>query len=146
MPCFFVGENDVPQSVAEKLTAEVERHVCRLGVTDFVVGQNGTFDRMAAEAVARVRERYPEVTLGVLIAYHPAESAARISVDCDYTVYPPGMEYIPKRLAVVRANRYMIENSERLIAYAWKQGSDARKLLEYAYERKGLVVTRLRGD
>jgi len=42
------------------------------------------------------------------------------------------MERVPKRLAIVRANRYMIEHSDYLIAYVWHPASNARELLEYA--------------
>ena len=37
---------------------------------------------------------------------------------------------------VVRANRYMLDHSDFLIAYAWHPGSCARDLLEYARARE----------
>ena len=46
------------------------------------------------------------------------------------------METVPKRVAIVRANRYMIENSTHLIAYAWHPASNAREILEAALRRQ----------
>ncbi len=48
---------------------------------------------------------------------------------------PPGMETVPKPLAIVRANRYMIDNNDYLIACAWRLGN-ARELVEYAQSRE----------
>ena len=46
----------------------------------------------------------------------------------------PGMETVPKRAAIVRANRYMVNHSDYLIAYAWHPASNARELVEYALQ------------
>ncbi len=42
---------------------------------------------------------------------------------------------VPKRAAIIRANRYMVEHSDYLIAYAWHLGN-AQDLVEYAMRRK----------
>ena len=60
----------------------------------------------------------------------------------DGTFYPPGMESVPRRYAIVRANRYMIDHVDYLIAYAWHPASNAKELTAYAL-RKGVVVTNL---
>lgn len=143
MRCFFVGHRDASSSVLEKLRAEVERHICQLGVTDFVVGQYGAFDHMAANAVAAAKRTHPEITLGILLAYHPAERDVCPVTEYDYTVYPPEMERMPKRFAIIRADQYMIKNSDYLITYAWKRGSNAYKLLEYAQKQKIVRITEL---
>jgi hypothetical protein len=59
----------------------------------------------------------------------------------DSTFYPPDMEKIPRRLAIVRANHYMVDNTDYLVAYAWHPGSNARELLSYARsrEKRGLI-------
>ena len=55
----------------------------------------------------------------------------------DGTYYPPGMENVPRKVAIVRANRYMVDHTDFLIAYAWHPASNARDLLEYARKREG---------
>lgn len=59
------------------------------------------------------------------------------------------METVPKRAAIVRANHYMVDHSEYLIAYAWHSASNAKQLVEYAEkrEKKGLIhITKLMPD
>ena len=53
------------------------------------------------------------------------------------------MEYVPRRLAIVRANRYMIDHVDFLIAYVWHPASNAQDLMEYA-QKKGIPTTNLR--
>lgn len=47
------------------------------------------------------------------------------------------MENVPRKVAIVRANRYMVDHTDFLIAYAWHPASNARDLLEYAGKREG---------
>ena len=54
----------------------------------------------------------------------------------DGTFYPPGMESVPRKVAIVRANRYVVDHVDYLIAYAWHPASNARELLEYAKRRE----------
>ena len=50
----------------------------------------------------------------------------------DFIFYPPGFEKVPKRFAIVRANNYMLERCDYLIAYVWHTASNARNILERA--------------
>ena len=43
--CFFIGHRDVSDSVLSALEQEVERHITEYGITDFVVGHYGRFDK-----------------------------------------------------------------------------------------------------
>lgn len=104
------------------------------------MGRYGHFDYLAAQAVLRAKEQHPDVRLVYLRPYHPAELPIDLPKGFDGSFYPLGMETVPKPLAIVRANRYMIENSDYLIAYAWRPGN-ARELVEFAQakERKGCI-------
>lgn len=133
--CFFIGHRDAPETIYPQLLAEVERHIAEFGVTDFIVGHYGGFDRLAAKAVIAAKERYPNILLLLLLPYHPAEQPIEIPVGFDNTYYPPGMEKVPRRLAIVRANRYVVDHVDYLIAYAWHPASNARELVKYAAVR-----------
>ena len=106
-----------------------------------MVGRYGNFGKLAARAVIGAKKRHPEVTLTLLLPYHPFDRPTPTPEGFDGTFYPPGMETVPKRVAIVRANRYMVENSSHLIAYAWHPASNARELVEYAQarEKKGTI-------
>lgn len=139
--CFFIGHREATEEIYPLLAKEVERHGAELGVEEFVVGQYGAFDRMAARAVLAAKKKYPWIKLTILLAYHPAERKLTAPDGYDGTFYPPGLERVPRRYAIVRANRYMLNHSDFLIAYAWHPGSCARDLLEYARakEKRGEI-------
>lgn len=138
--CFFIGHRDAPDSLLPELIRQVERHIAVYGVREFTVGRYGRFDFLAVAAVQKARERYPDVRLVYLRPYHPAERPIETPKGFDSSFYPPGMEDVPKPLAIIRANRYMVDHSGYLIAYAWRPGN-ARTLVEYAQarERKGYI-------
>lgn len=134
--CFFIGHREAGEGLLPTLTAAVERHITEYGVTSFMVGRYGNFDKLAARAVIDAKKRHPEVTLTLLLPYHPFDRPIPTPEGFDSTFYPPGMETVPKRVAIVRANRYMMESSSHLIAYAWHPASNARELVEYARARE----------
>lgn len=130
--CFFIGHRETSDSIFPALVQAVERHVTEYGVTEFTVGHYGNFDRLAARAVLKAKERHPQVTLFLLLPYHPADRPIPAPEGFDGTFYPPGMERVPKRAAIVRANRYMADHCDFLIACAWHPASNARELVDYA--------------
>lgn len=133
--CFFIGHRDAPGSLLPLLMEAVERHITEYGVTEFVVGQYGNFDRLAAQAVKAVKRRRQGVTLSLLLPYHPFERSIPVPEGFDGTFYPPGMETVPKRAAIIRANRYMVANSEFLICYNKGNAGNTRALVETALRR-----------
>ena len=134
--CFFIGHREAPDSLLPQLSAEIERHITEYGVTEFVVGKYGHFDTLAAKCVKAAKKRHPEGTLTLLLPYHPYDHPIPTPPGFDETFYPPGMETVPKRAAIIRANRYMVEHSDYLIAYAWHPASNAWELVEYAQKRE----------
>ena len=106
------------------------------GVTEIIVGYYGGFDRLAVSAVKEAKRFYPEVRLILLLPYHPAERPIPMIEGFDGTFYPPGMESVPRKVAIVRANRYVVDHVDYLISYAWHPASNARELVEYAKRRE----------
>jgi len=129
--CFFIGHRESSDSSFPVLSTEVERHITEYGVTDFIVGKYGRFDSLAAQCVKAAKKRRTEVTLTLLLPYHPYDCPIPTPPGFDSTFYPPGMETVPKRVAIVRANRYMVDHSDYLITYAWHPVSNAWNLVEY---------------
>ena len=112
-------------------------------MTEFFVGHYGRFDALAARAVKAAKKRHPEVTLTLLLPYHPFDRPTPTPEGFDRTFYPPGMETVPKKMAIVRANRYMVDTCNFLIAYVWHPASNALKLTEYAQQRGKMHITYL---
>ena len=110
-------------------------------MTDFVVGRYGRFDALAAKCVKVAKKRRPEVTLKLLLPYHPYDCPTLTAPGFDGTFYPPGMETVPKRAAIIWANRYMVEHSDYLIAYVRHSVSNAWNLVEYVRKRRLIQIS-----
>ena len=138
--CFFIGHRDAPDTIYSALLAEVERHITELEAGEFLVGHYGRFDALAARAVKEAKLRHPGVELTLLLPYHPAERPISKPDGFDNLLYPPGLETVPRRVAILRANRYVVDHTDYLIAYAWQPGSNARALVEYAKLKKIMIT------
>lgn len=139
--CFFIGHRDTPADILPVLQETIRHHITELGVTEFIVGNYGSFDRMAARAVIDAKAEHLQITLSLLIPYHPAERPVKTPSGFNNTFYPPGMEKVPRRFAIARANRYMVDHVDYLITYTWHPASNAQNLIEYARKREqqGLI-------
>ena len=127
--CFLIGHRDVPIALREKLGNAIAAAITEYGVTEFVVGQYGAFDRMAAASLVEAKKFHPELRLLLLLPYHPSERAVVLPAGFDGSFYPPGMEAVPRRLAIVRANEYMAKNCDLLIGYAVLQNSNPGRIM-----------------
>ena len=139
--CFMFGHAAIPYDVSPLIEAAAERQYQELGIRTFIVGNRGSFDRYAATAIKALKQRHDDVILLLLLAYHPGESSVELSYGFDNSYYPP-LEGVPKRYAIVRANRFMIDTADSIICYV-KHTGNARDLLEYAQRRRkkgGIII------
>ena len=86
--CFFIGHRETGKEMAPALRAELRRHIEEYGVMEFVVGHYGGFDFLVREAVAGMKAEYPQITLTLLLPYHPQEHPMALPPGVDGTVYP----------------------------------------------------------
>ena len=134
--CFFIGHREADERLLPVLQSTIQRLIEEEGVTEFYVGGYGGFDRIAGAAVKQLKAEYPHISLRMMIPYHPAERPVEAPNGYDGTYYPNGLEGVPKRFRIAKANRIMIDTSDWLIAYVYHGASNSRKFLEYAERRK----------
>ena len=139
--CFFIGHREADERLLPVLQSVIQQLIEEEGVTEFYVGGYGGFDRIAGAAVKQLKAEYPHISLRIMIPYHPAERPVEAPNGYDGTYYPNGLEGVPKRFRIAKANRIMIDTSDWLIAYVYHGASNSRKFLEYAErrEKKGLL-------
>ena len=135
--CFMFGHRDCPEDILPKLEATIEKFYTELDIRFFYVGNRGQFDRLAAIAVKRIKKKYPQINLFLVLSYHPGERPVQLADGFDGSFYPP-LENVPRRYAIVWANRYMIDISVGLICYV-KHFGNTRDLLEYAKRKEPKV-------
>ena len=57
--CFFIGHRETSEEICPALYAAVEQHILEYGVTEFIVGHYGGFDRLAASGSQRSKAFLP---------------------------------------------------------------------------------------
>ncbi len=141
--CCFIGHSRIYAEVTFEQVAEaVERHITEYGVTDFLVGNYGDFDRMSARAVKAAKARHPNIHLYLMLPYRPELGRPLPDREgYDNFVYPEEMEDVPHKFAILRLNRLMAEDADYAIAYVRFTWGGAYTTLEYARrrEKKGLI-------
>jgi len=139
--CFFMGHREADERLLPRLELTIERLIVEENVRYFYAGGYGGFDRIAAAAVKHAKQKHPDITLMLVLHYHPAERAVPTPSGYDGTYHPEGLENTPRRYAIVRTNQIMVDNSDWLVCYVRHGASNSRNLLEYARRRedKGLI-------
>lgn len=139
--CFFIGHHDAPDSIQKRLNETVEHLVSDCCVTEFIVGHYGNFDRMAVEAIQRAIQRFPEkeVIAFLLEPYFPGDRQIIVPHYFEDIYYPAGMETVPKRFCILRANQKALNSADYLVAYVRREGGNSATLLRSAkrLERQG---------
>ena len=108
--CCFFGHRDAPEELLPSLVSLLEELTEQQGITVFWVGGHGQFDRLAAEAVCRLRERFPRIRLELVAAYsYAAEKPPRMA---DRAFLPEGLAQAPPKAAIVRRNRWMAQHAD----------------------------------
>ncbi len=141
--CFFIGHRHVTETIYEPLCQAVEEAI-QAGVTEFIVGHYGSFDRLAAKAVKQLKAKYP-VRLVMLLPYHPAVRPVELPDGFDGSYYPSGMEKVPMKLAIVQANRRAVDTVDCVIGAVRHPAGNAEKILAYAARRGKRTVNILDG-
>lgn len=139
--CFFIGHREADERLLPRLELTIELLIVEENVRYFYVGGYGGFDRIAAAAVKHAKQKYPDITLMLVLPYHPAERPIDTPNGFDGTYYPEGLENTPRRYAIVRTNKIMVDACDWLVCYVRHGASNSRNLLEYAHRRatKGLI-------
>ena len=139
--CFFIGHREANEGLLPRLELEIDRLITKENVRYFYVGGYGGFDQIAATAVKRAKKQHPDITLMLVLPYHPAERPIEKPPGYDGTYYPDGLEMTPRPFAIVKANQIMVDTCDWLVCYVRHGASNSRNLLEYAQrrEKKGLI-------
>lgn len=136
--CFMFGHADCPDDSLPKIMEAIEKFYKEFDMRVFYVGNRGNFDSLAATAAKKVKEKYPDLSLELVLAYHPGERLVSLRPGFDGSYYPP-LEGVPRRAAIVQANRYMVETADAILCYVQHFGN-TRDLLEYARKKRQIPI------
>ena len=134
--CLF-GHREVTHNIRPKLTATIEKVITEDGVTDFYVGHQGQFDSMVYSVLKELKAYYPQIRYTVVLAYMSDEHIKEVYGED--TLFPDGLESVPKRFAISKRNDWMIQQSGYAVCYVHKITGGAAKFRDKA-EKKGLQI------
>ena len=92
---------------------------------------------MVYSVLKELKEVYPNIRYTVVLAYMPDEHIKEVYGED--TLFPDGLESVPKRFAISIRNDWMIQHSDYAVCYVHKITGGAAKFREKA-EMKGLRV------
>ena len=132
MVCTFFGHKDTPKEIEPTLRSTLIDLIENKNVNVFYVGNNGNFDTMVRHQLEDLSQTYP-ITYSVVLAYLPTEKNKYDNLT--NTIYPEGLETVPKRFAISWRNKWMIQQSDIVVTYvthtyggAWHQKELAEKM------------------
>lgn len=114
MVCTFFGHKDTPKEIEPTLRSTLIDLIENKNVNAFYVGNNGNFDTVVRHQLEDLSHLYP-ITYSVVLAYLP--TAKNKYDDSSNTIYPEGLETVPKRFAISWRNKWMIQQSDVVVTY-----------------------------
>ena len=135
--CCFFGHREVKHNIRDKLTVVIEKLITEENVTEFYVGNQGQFDSMVYSVLKELKANYPHIRYTVVLAYMPDEHIKEVYGE--NTLFPDGMESVPKKFAISKRNDWMIQQSRFAVCYVHKITGGAAKFREKA-EKKELRI------
>jgi uncharacterized phage-like protein YoqJ len=143
--CCFAGHSKI---YADKITLQemlkdtVEKLIKEQGVKEFWCGNYGAFDKISASVVRSLKKTYKDIILCLVIPYLTKEIneyKENYYADYDEIIVADIPENTPKKYHILKANQYMINNSDFVISYVQHNWGGAAKTLEYA-QRSGIKI------
>lgn len=140
MTCTFFGNRDTSSNIQPQLQAILEELIRNNGADKFYVGNNGNYDSIVLNTLRKLKKIYPHIDYSVVLAYLPTEKTSQFDYDYSETIYPEGIEKVPRRFAIDKRNKWMIEKSDLVIAGVKRQYGCSAKYLKIAQNKKKTVI------
>ncbi len=136
LSCTFIGHRDCPDEIEEKLYETVECLIIKNGVKNFYVGTQGKFDYIVYRVLADLKSKY-NIEIYVVLAYLDEKKKY---YNEKFTVFPEILETIPKRYAIIKRNKYMINKSQFLVSYVNNSFTNAYIFMKGAIDKNLKII------
>lgn len=137
MTVTFCGHREVLNR--KNVSAQLKQIISKLikeGADKFLIGGYGGFDYLVAKSVAELKEERDNIQSILVIPYPDRDYDLFFY---DFTLYPP-LEKVPPKFAIVERNKWMVENSDIVVAYVNHTWGGAAMMLEYAQKKKKPII------
>ncbi|MBR6918699.1 MAG: hypothetical protein IKN38_11005 [Clostridia bacterium] len=138
--CTFFGHRIVSSDLKPKLLNEIKRLITDCNVRLFYVGNNGSFDGMTAYVLNDLINEY-DIDYFIVLSKISEKALCQAPEVERYTIFPEGLEFVPKRYAIIKRNEWMLKRCDYVITYIRNDiGSGAAKFREMAIKKKKTVI------
>lgn len=138
--CTFFGHRDCPNSIKPKLHNVIINLIEKEHVDLFYVGNHGAFDAMVRTQLRELEQRYPNIRYAVVLAYLPQKSNEFDPQDFSDTIFPEGIETVPKRFAISWRNKWMLKQADYVVTYVTHSWGGAAQFAEMAKRQHKKVI------
>ena len=137
--CSFCGHRTIiTENLEEKIYANLYNLIKNHGYTAFYSGGMGEFDLLCEQVVRKIKKEYPDIKL-YRIMYRYKTDMENIKNLVDGIIIPDLGEVYYKKIIDLR-NKWMVEVSQCVICYIYKNYGGAYKTMKYAEKLKKNVI------
>lgn len=137
-------EHDMPSGLKEKIKEQIINLIENEGVYTFFVGEIGGYEKDAYDVVLEVKKEYPQIRVILVVSNMAKLNEVGGDGSCyivhrrdfDDFILPDRCGSGYKKLCIVYRNRFIIENTDFIIAYNQRQG----RAYEFCKAAKGKCV------
>ena len=136
-------EIEEEKTLSDQLTPYIVELLQSKKYVVFLIGRNGEFDELAASIIKSVRkEKGEENNELTLVLPYPVADLEYYEKYYDHIIIPEFLRRVHPKASIVLRNRWMIEQSDLVIAYAERRKGGAYAAMKYA-ERKSKPTIRI---
>ena len=125
----IIGHSECREISEAAVEAAIELLI-NSGVTLFLSGGMGGFDRLCAGAIHRIKKTHPEICSDIVIPYLSFQIFERNYFD--HIIYPEGFEKYYFKAAIPARNTYMVRNSGFALCYVSHDWGGAARTYQQA--------------
>ena len=135
----FVGHSNF--SDKEKLNVGILEEIIKDNDVEFFLGGYGDFDGHALDTAIKYKEKHEnaKITFVTPYIYKNYYLICGIKKKVDEIIYPE-LEKVPKKLAIIKRNEWMVEKADVVIAYVKYSFGGARTAYDYAVRKNKKII------
>lgn len=139
----FLGHRSltISNGLYGKIKSVIEENINPVEKTLFYCGGYGAFDRLCAETCREVQKKHPNCEVVFVTPYIISDKKTKNTdvADYDSILFPP-LEKVPPKVAILRRNEWMVDQSDLVIAYVIYSYGGAYTGLQYALKRCKKII------
>lgn len=143
MTCTFCGHSHMyGQPALQEYLYDTVLSLVDEGHSCFLIGHYGEFDRLSAAACLKAKVIHPDIEVSLVLPYYKPhiDDLEREYYDKFDDIIVPPLEDTPYRFRIVKANQYMVNESDTVVAYVNTAYGGAVKTLKYAERQSKRII------